>query len=770
MHRIDENAIMLFDRADIQSVIADQLGTHLYLIDSLQTFDAEKTANEVCLLIAFPICSAMVYRSIEAFLENNRTIPVILLTEKIKKQHLSRLYHLGLEGHISLSSVATTDLIQFINQAVLRHQVFAQLSASNEKYQHYVDFLKKGKIKSITAFETDNDILETREKSEFESKLITKLKKLTHYDFLTNIPNRSYFEYKLRKQINHALLANKMFYLLIMDIDHFKNINHIFGHDIGDILLREIAHRIKPILHHSDTYARFGGDEYAVILTNSDVTQEEMIALAKHINKTLSQPYLINGKEVFSSVSIGIAQFIPTLRMNFNTLVKQADLALHRAKMMGRNCFVFFAKEIGDTQTRFLDIETALHIAIKNHEFYLVYQPIMELETQQICYLEALLRWDSSLLKETMFPNEFISVAEKTGLIVQVTSIVVDLICQHLRHSLDAQREVLPVAINVSMVNLLQKHFVKMLLTNLQHYRLKPNHVYIELTESLLMENVEAVEKTIRDLRQSGFHLSLDDFGTGYSSLARLREIKFDSIKIDKAFIASMFTDMNAMQIIHTVLKLTKELGIIAIAEGIETEAQFEFLKKWHCHYGQGYYFARPLLEKDLAAFIDRFNGLERLNTKGLMGKIIKNANKIGGLEHHINDQLAGLLGYAEIVLANMKALTNEHNVLLAIHIAIVDGFEKFSALSVAINEVQRQAQEAPSIDLMYRLNDIARENGKLISRVIEQLDFSVMPLLNDTHANLSPESKKKLQRMLELMIKLRVLGDNLTHFSLNWD
>lgn len=767
--------IMLLDKANVEPLIAEKLGAHalaypLYCFDGLQTIDEETLLNGACLLIAFPVCSSIICRKIEAFLGKNPRIPVILMTEKIRKQQLSRLYNLGLEWQIELTALAAIDLTVLIEQAISKHSVFARLSASNKKYQHYLAALKKGKIKSIYVPETDSGFLEAREQIETDRKLITQLKKSAHYDFLTNIPNRAYFEEILREKIQHARPANEMFHLLIMDVDRFKNVNDSYGHDIGDMLLREIAHRIRKTLRQRDIYARLGGDEYAVILTDSKATQVELSALARRINKALSKPYLINGQEIFSSVSIGIAQFDPALNMSINTLMKHADLALYHAKMRGRNCFEYFAKEISDTQTRYHNIETALQVAIKNHEFYMVYQPIVELETQQICHLEALLRWESSLLKEAVAPNEFIDVAEKSGLIVQVTFLALELVCQYLRHSLDEKREVLPVAINVSMVNLLQKNFVKKLLTTIHNYQLTPSHLHIELTETALMKNIEAVEKTALALRQSGFHLSIDDFGTGYSSLARLREIKFDSIKIDRAFIVSMFTDMNAMQIIHAVLELTKQLGILTIAEGVETEAQFEFLKKWHCRYGQGYYFSKPLLEKDLVAVIDKFNGIERLNTKGLTGKIIRNANEVRALGHDINNQLAGLLGYAEIVLETMQALTDERNVLLAIHTAIVNGFEKCSALSFAVHEVQRLAKEAPSIDLMHKLNDIAVENGKLIFRVIVQLDFSVMPLLNDKRANLSPEIKQKLQRMLELMIKLKVLGDHLIRFSVKWD
>lgn len=284
------------------------------------------------------------------------------------------------------------------------------------------------------------------------------------------------------------------------------------------------------------------------------------------------------------------------------------------------------------------------------------------------------------------------------------------------------------------------------------------------------MENIAVVEKTIVALRKLGFHLSIDDFGTGYSSLARLREIKFDSIKIDRAFIDSMLTDTNSMQIVRAVIELTKQLGIVAIAEGIETIDQCDFLKEWHCRYGQGYYFAKPLLANDLLNAIEKNNGLEKLKTKGLPGRILKCGNEVRALGHDINNQLAGLLGYTEIVLQDMPTLTDEYNVVRAVHMAITNGFALCHTLSFELQAIQRQAKESASVDLLHQIDALAKKNGDLLFRVLIQLEFSIMPLLHDKRISLPAAVRHKLKRMLQLMINLKSLNENLINYTVYRD
>jgi diguanylate cyclase (GGDEF)-like protein/PAS domain S-box-containing protein len=424
-----------------------------------------------------------------------------------------------------------------------------------------------------------------------------KLAYLAHHDPLTSLPNRTKFREDLEQTLRLVNRDGRVA-VLCLDLDHFKEINDSLGHPIGDDLLKDVACRLRTSVREGDTVARLGGDEFAIVQAGADLQATESSSLAERLVEILGAPYVIQGHQLNIGVSIGIA-FAPNDGEDPDQLLKNADMALYRAKEDGRGTYRFFEPGMdARAQARRL-LEIDLRAALTRDEFEVHYQPIHDLNTDQITAFEALIRWKHPL-RGMISPMDFIPLAEETGLITQLGDWILRKAC------LDAatwSREV-RVAVNLSPVQFKNSNLVQSVISALAASGLAPGRLELEITESVLLQDSEATLAALHKLRSFGVKISMDDFGTGYSSLSYLRSFPFDKIKIDRSFVHELATRDDSMAIVRAVTGLGKSLGISIVAEGVETNEQLGLLRTEGCTEVQGFLFSRPRPAQDVEAML----------------------------------------------------------------------------------------------------------------------------------------------------------------------
>lgn len=423
-----------------------------------------------------------------------------------------------------------------------------------------------------------------------------RLEFLATHDELTKLPNRVLFYDRVTHQIEYAKRHGNGFALLFIDLDDFKIINDSLGHDVGDVLLKEIALRLKNCLRSEDTIARFGGDEFVMII--EDANLDTINATTKRIEQVLSVPIDLIVKTVYISASIGISLY-PSDGIDVETLMKNADNAMYRAKESGKATHHFFTGDLELAADERLRLANDLRSAIKNNELFLVYQPKVNIEHGTLVGVEALIRWQHPELG-LLAPARFIHIAEKSDLIDSIGQWVINRVFQQIVSWQNAGYIAPKVAINVSVQQFRRCDLSKLMAQLLAQYNLKASQITIELTESALMGDPLLATQILNELRNQGIATSIDDFGTGYSSLAYLRRYKLNELKIDKTFIDEIDVNTDDRAIAHTIINMAQTLGLSVVAEGIETPEQFKMLQELGCQIGQGYLFAEPLLPNDL--------------------------------------------------------------------------------------------------------------------------------------------------------------------------
>ncbi|HHY78520.1 MAG TPA: EAL domain-containing protein [Clostridiales bacterium] len=424
-----------------------------------------------------------------------------------------------------------------------------------------------------------------------------RIQTLAYYDPLSGLPNRV----NLEEYFSNSVLYKKNAALLFMDLDNFKFINDTFGHFVGDELLIQVSNKIKQIIGDNYTAARFGGDEFMVLVENyNDISEVE--ELAKKLLESFESSFYIDDVLVNISTSMGIALY-PENAVDFKELLKCADIAMYVAKEAGRDNYAFFNEEMNQRIVKRVTIQNSMKKAIGSNEFMLYYQPQYHIPSGKIKGFEALLRW---LSPEHGFisPSEFIEIAEVSGLIIPLGKWVLAEACGFIKSVIEMGYEDITVSVNVSVVQLKQDGFVQMVSDILREYELEPSRLELEITESVLMENIDYNLKVIRNLRELGVRVSLDDFGTGYSSLNYLRELPINIVKIDKSFIDNIINSKDKKCLTGTIISLAHDLGLEVVAEGVETEEQLEYLKRNSCDMVQGYLISKPLPKQEVVKFL----------------------------------------------------------------------------------------------------------------------------------------------------------------------
>lgn len=429
-----------------------------------------------------------------------------------------------------------------------------------------------------------------------------QLAHLAEYDSLTGLANRRLFYKMLPSMISRAKRFNHKIALLFVDIDNFKSINDTLGHVVGDLLLSQVAERLKQSIRESDSVVRLSGDEFIVIL-EGELSTEDISLVAKKLINEMGKPFQLNHQIVHSSVSVGIA-VAPDVSSDPNELVKAADVAMYNAKSSGRNRYQFYDKELNQKVSFRSKVETQILPAIENNEFFLAYQPKINIDDKSLKGFEALIRWDSPELG-SISPATFIPISEDCGRINEIGNWVLMQACQQLKawKSKGLFEEGFSLSVNFSIKQLNDPRFLMKLEKIIKELDIDPVYLDIEITESTLMSNPNVVVPLLRILSEMGMTISVDDFGTGYSSLNYLKVLPLDYLKIDQSFIKDLFVENNSEIITRSIINLAHNLDLKVVAEGIETVEQEEFLSHHGCDIGQGYLYGKAQVPSDAQSF-----------------------------------------------------------------------------------------------------------------------------------------------------------------------
>jgi diguanylate cyclase (GGDEF)-like protein len=411
-----------------------------------------------------------------------------------------------------------------------------------------------------------------------------------YHDVLTRLPNRVLMEDRLNIAISQALRNKNKLALMFLDLDRFKWVNDTLGHAIGDRLLQSVSQRLENCLRKGDTLARFGSDEFALILPNVNRQGDAQVIAAK-IMTELQSPFAIDEHELYITTSIGIALY-PDAGVTTESLIRSADLAMYFVKDKGKNGFEFFREEMNEMSNARLTTERELRRAITNQELRVCYQPQVRAETEEIVGFEALVRWEHPD-NGTVYPDDFIPIAEETGLILPLGEYILRTVCGDIRRWRGNGLRNVRVSINFSALEVEQDNFINNIVNALEEFELPGNSIEIEITENVIMSDMSHVIQKLRELTQLGIKIAIDDFGTGYSSLSYLQQFPVNTLKIDKAFVGSIHVNEGGTSIVNAIIAMAKGLKLNLIAEGVETDPQLEYLKSLGCQEIQGYLFGK---------------------------------------------------------------------------------------------------------------------------------------------------------------------------------
>lgn len=477
------------------------------------------------------------------------------------------------------------------------------------KGQSYSD--KKGRITKMIGVNVDiTDRLESEK----------RIQNLAYFDQLTGLPNRTLFSDRVDQALRVSNRQGSAGAILFIDLDHFKKVNDTAGHNIGDCLLKAVTQRFSEFLREEDTLCRAGGDEFILLATGFDDNEYHAItgakALAEKLLNCLKEPFLLDNYTAQVSASIGVSLFFGNSikhndlhakdeeKYTLDLLLKQADIAMYKAKSSGRNKVYFFDPSLQSDVDRKALIEKELTKSLTNESLSLFYQPQLQ-DKKGVVGGEVLLRWFHKTLGE-ISPEEFIPIAEDNGLIIDIGDWVLDKVCSQIfLWSEDPQLKSLQISINISAKQLHANDFVEKIIRCVKHYKINPKLLKLELTESILLENIETVVDKMHDLEKANIHFTLDDFGTGYSCLSYLKLLPLNVIKIDKSFVKGITVDKNDASITRTIMALANALELDVIAEGIEEKEQLKCLQEMGCHKFQGFYYSKAIDLNSFEKYVD---------------------------------------------------------------------------------------------------------------------------------------------------------------------
>lgn len=427
-----------------------------------------------------------------------------------------------------------------------------------------------------------------------------EVKKLAYYDYLTGFPNRASFLNNLRDVLEKTISDNKEGALIFIDLDNFKSINDVLGHDYGDLLLKVFSQLLNACVKGYGKLFRVGGDEFIILIDEFQLI-EDLKVICSDILNYCKKPFEINEKKVYVTTSMGISIF-PKDSSNIKDLLKFVELAMYQSKINGKNMYTFFEPSINESYKRKILIRHELKTAIEKNEFYLVYQPQIDVVENKIVGVEVLLRWNNRNIGP-VYPSEFIPIAEKSGIIVDIGIWLLDTVCKKIYQWKEKKYQFNTVSINISPIQIKNTDFMNDIITACNKNRVSPKSLELEITEEALMEIDNRKIDDLNELIKRGVNISIDDFGTGYSSLNYLTVLPVNTLKIDKSFIDNIGSKKNR-DVIECIVNLSKSLKYKVIAEGVEEKEQLDFLINCGCNIIQGYYFSKPVDEKAIESMI----------------------------------------------------------------------------------------------------------------------------------------------------------------------
>jgi diguanylate cyclase (GGDEF)-like protein len=425
------------------------------------------------------------------------------------------------------------------------------------------------------------------------------IEKIANTDTLTGILNRHMLNNYLIECKENYLKNKENCAVMFIDLDNFKNINDAFGHNVGDDALKLSANKLKASVRQSDNVFRYGGDEFIILFKN--INKKELNGFANRIMEQFIEPLEVGVLEVYTSPSIGISLY-PDDSNEIENIIRNADAAMYRAKSTGKNTYKFFSKDIDAALKRRAEIESLLRRAVQNNEFTLTYQPQIEISSGVTTGLEALIRWNNKTLGN-ITPSEFIPIAEETGMIIPIGEWIVKTVCRQSKEWERKGLNTVPIAVNVSGIQLKNSKLIYMLKKYLEEENLSAKRIVVEFTESIIQDTDKSL-KIVKELQNIGIKVAIDDFGTGYSSLSLLKDIPIDILKIDSFFIKDIVTNKNTLEIIKLIIEMAKKLNFKIIVEGIEIEEQARIVYENGCNYVQGYFFSKPLNAHDVEQYL----------------------------------------------------------------------------------------------------------------------------------------------------------------------
>jgi diguanylate cyclase (GGDEF)-like protein len=463
------------------------------------------------------------------------------------------------------------------------------------------DYLVKGQIEPRGLLRALRYAVERKIMEEAARAMALQMTHSAHHDFLTGLPNRMLLNDRIGQAIASAPRHTKQVAVLFLDLDNFKHINDSLGHPIGDKLIQSVARRLVECVRGSDTVSRQGGDEFVVLLSESEQWEDAAI-VATRMLQAVAEAHSIDQHNLHVTTSIGVSVF-PDDGHDAETLIKNADTAMYQAKENGRHSYQFFEPAMNVRAVERQSIEESLRRALEHHEFALHYQPKIDLRTGEITGAEALIRWTHPTRGEIP-PAQFIPIAEDSGLIRPIGSWVLRTACEQARAWVDAGLPLKTIAVNVSAMELRDENFLDGSFAILKKTGLDPKSLELELTESVLMKQAESAASILQTLRDQGVQVAVDDFGTGYSSLSYLRKFPIDALKIDQSFVRQITSAGDDTSIVTAVISMARSLNLRVVAEGVETLEQLAFLQARECDEAQGYYFSRAVPPEQFAALL----------------------------------------------------------------------------------------------------------------------------------------------------------------------
>lgn len=528
-----------------------------------------------------------------------RNLPCVCLLEEATEEQVDEYLSLGFDDVWSQASIATAEIIARCQLVLDYRALILELEEERDSTVQLIEAIKSGKIDRIPSDDSPSGVIRLIDDKLLKenSRLLKHIEKknkllegIAHFDPLTDLPNRRQFHKALKREVARAHRHRDLMALLFIDLDKFKTINDTMGHDVGDELLQEVASRLQDCIRDEDLVCRIAGDEFAIIMSDIKQTYNAGKVAQKVVNQ-LNTPFHLNGKTLHISGSVGIACY-PYAGEDYESLSKHADIAMYTAKESGRNNYQYFTKELNGAHIKRLKRETELHVAISQGHLFLEYQPIVALPTQDLIGYEALVRWQHG--DETLYPEDFIPIAEETGMIGEIGQWVFGQACKKmLEESFGTD---LTLSINLSCMQLLNLDLDldTHLLKALEGYSDRLSQIQFEITETAMMPNIDEIKKALFDLAEKGVRFAIDDFGTGFSSLSYIKQLPISCLKIDKSFVADICTDINDKLIVKSIIDLAKNLQLGVVAEGVETLEQHEILLALGCQYAQGFYYGKP--------------------------------------------------------------------------------------------------------------------------------------------------------------------------------